>query len=125
MGLQSFLLTFLLPGVDPGVYAKAALTPARGTWFLKSFAPGFRGGNSWWLYQIAAAPKGPDKPSHARIPASTQASSLHPAQFNVKRGPSRYSGWGLSGLDAPDYRRFALGKSKGEPVPRLAQGFFS
>jgi len=36
---------------------------------------------------------------HARIPASTQASSLHPTQFNVKRGPGRSSGWGLSGLD--------------------------
>ena len=36
---------------------------------------------------------------HARIPASTQASISHPTQFNVKRGPDRSSGWGLSGLD--------------------------
>jgi len=34
VGLQSSLLTYLLPGVDPGVYAKAVPTTARGTWFI-------------------------------------------------------------------------------------------
>ena len=81
MGLQSFLLTFLLPGVDPGVYAKAALTPARGTRFLKSFAPSLHGGNSWWLYQIAAAPKGPDKPR------SRADSRQHPIQRKERPRP--------------------------------------
>ena len=40
-GLQSSLLTYLLPGVDPGVYAKAAPSPARdtrGPSFLKRYA---------------------------------------------------------------------------------------
>jgi len=43
-------------------------------------------------------------------------SPLHPTQINVKRGPGRSPGWGLSDLDAPDYRRFALGDSKGGPT---------
>jgi hypothetical protein len=40
VGLQSSLLTLLLPGVDPGVYARAALTPARAPGFSRDLHPG-------------------------------------------------------------------------------------
>ena len=58
MGLQGSLLMFLLPGVDPGVYAKAALTSARATRFLKSFAPSFSGGKLWWPLPDRCRPEG-------------------------------------------------------------------
>ena len=65
---------------------------------------------------------------HARIPASTQASSLHPAQINVKRGPGRSSGWGLSGLDPVSFlgSPFENLRANREPaLPTIKTGWLS
>ncbi len=60
-----------------------------------TFTAGIRGG----FTRSLPPRRGQISRGHARISASTQASNLHPTQINVKRGPGRSSGWGLSGLD--------------------------
>jgi hypothetical protein len=65
---------------------------------------------------MEAAPEGPEQIWVTRVSAvGTQATSLHPTQFNVKRGPGRSSGWGLSGLDPVSYVGSPLENPKGEP----------
>ena len=85
-----------LEALAPCVRASACWSP---TWVRGTDPPG--AGREFVVAFAGSLPprRGPRSRGHARIPASTQVSRLHPIQFNVKRGPGRSSGWGLSGLD--------------------------
>lgn len=114
MDLQQLSPAFLLPGVDPGVSARAAPSPARGTPVSQEISTQVPQRPFGVALTGSLPSEGPRSSGHARSAAGDQVFSSHPTQIAVKVKASR-NRLAFTGLDAPGYRRFALGKSKGVP----------